>query len=297
MLMFMLIELWMFYTFVQPVEADDRCVDFNAGVYTGNTTTTETGFLFCVLTLPCQGISVTEVKVIEIYRASHEILASLDANQSKTFEATGLKVHTPIVRIGNEGVSYMSVEFGLQEMKRDYNFRCVVRLVSSNGSHVSLNVSSTLHVMKRFHQLKSLQSSVKDLLFHEEPLTFQQHRYHLGHMNSVKSMEAANFCAILGGYLAEINSADELGSIEKYLTPYNLTQPILIGGTYAEKGSKWIFQRGGKDVEILKWLDGEPRKDVIEKCLSLMTIKNEVFMKVTSCVGRRHRQKYLCEVE
>ncbi|KAK6987155.1 collectin-11, partial [Biomphalaria glabrata] len=120
--------------------------------------------------------------------------------------------------------------------------------------------------------------------------------YYISKATFVSYTEASKWCSQnLGGYPAEIDNAEELGSIERYATSTNL-RGIFIAGTDAKKKGKFLSQRTGAFIHIFNWANEESQNDNRGKnCLELNG-SGEGRMNRTPCNTATISHNVLCEV-
>ncbi|KAK6975234.1 pulmonary surfactant-associated protein D, partial [Biomphalaria glabrata] len=138
-------------------------------------------------------------------------------------------------------------------------------------------------------------AQVPDLTQMYPPLGVSNRLYYISKAKFVSYAQASTWCSQnLGGYPAEIDTAEELKFIEQYAI-FTKVRKIFIAGTDAGKDGVFLSQRTGAPITVFDWAKGEPNNSGgVEDCLELNGNK-QGRMNDTPCSRASVFHNVLCE--
>ncbi|XP_012942296.1 uncharacterized protein LOC101849399 [Aplysia californica] len=131
------------------------------------------------------------------------------------------------------------------------------------------------------------------------------HRYYMSTVSSASFLNVEASCLAMGGYLAEVDTQEELVFLQTFLHPrISRRQLVLISATDEESEGVWVHRQSGTTASIFDWFPSAPNDSQGTKnCLSFLWYFNEatgVKMKDVSCSyvegATVWQHSYLCEV-
>ncbi|XP_059176067.1 perlucin-like protein [Physella acuta] len=133
------------------------------------------------------------------------------------------------------------------------------------------------------------------VLFHESQV-FKGHRYYLSKPLGYPDFDTSEaLCHLIGGYLVEVNDADEHRFIKSFLNTFSDISYVYTGGSDEKKEGSWVFRGSGKPVTYFDWVEGQPGSDTLANCL--------VYHKTTwwgmddnVCTFSGGSSRFMCEV-
>ncbi|KAH9496561.1 hypothetical protein Btru_017333 [Bulinus truncatus] len=142
-------------------------------------------------------------------------------------------------------------------------------------------------------------SILKNVLF-SASYTFNGKTYYLSRVHYSTEDEAIASCSVFGGYLAEINNADEFYALVSHLqqtvgsTVGGAIDAVVVGGSDETREGHWVFQYSGRPVMFTDWVPGEPNDGTLYNCLALWRMGN-YRMTDFPCVNAAYKALYVCE--
>ncbi|CAL1546030.1 unnamed protein product [Lymnaea stagnalis] len=228
--------------------------------------------------------------------------------------------------INNLGVSFLSMEWKFPGDQVSGLYKCVANGVDGTGHPIS--VMSTSQVTSEMPGTKELVQLVRDLMIKidyapedntcisgcwqrrleqmmkarfEITSLYNGHRYLLSKISNHASVAVAQeSCELYGGYLAEIDDADELLFVQNFIKSNRNVDFILvlIGGTDEGHEKHWVFERTGRNVTFTKWDPGYPSVDTRSNCLYLRADLYLWIMGDNVCfrTDSNYNSRYMCEL-
>ncbi|XP_059146625.1 uncharacterized protein LOC131934582 [Physella acuta] len=144
--------------------------------------------------------------------------------------------------------------------------------------------------------LKSRLEIIKKSLF-TISTPFEGRRYYLSYNLKILQVESAEaMCALFGGYLVEIDTADEHVFITQFLTA-NATFDRVLTGIMSEGTSHvWMNRHSNTTAQHLHWFNGYPKLGDKANCVYLWHSDWEMYNAMCDMAMNDFLGAYLCEV-
>ncbi|KAH9498761.1 hypothetical protein Btru_005065 [Bulinus truncatus] len=144
--------------------------------------------------------------------------------------------------------------------------------------------------------LRAQRDSLAEIFFLPEPLAYSGKRYFMSRNPYLNDEESDAVCNVVGGYLVEINDADEYQAVVRYVKSKR-APGALISGTDDEREGVWVYHRSKRPVEYLNWKRGEPNNlNGRENCIVIWGDAGDL-MNDTVCKSNPYRYPFICEVD
>ncbi|KAH9498760.1 hypothetical protein Btru_005063 [Bulinus truncatus] len=138
--------------------------------------------------------------------------------------------------------------------------------------------------------------SIVRLFFKENPLSYDNKMYYISAKPYLEDEQSDDLCNIVGGYLVEVNDAEEYKAVIKYIKS-NYADGALISGTDNAKEGSWVYHRSKRPVTYFNWMKGQPDNNKgRENCIIVWIEAGDVMNDVV-CKGNPYRYPFICEVD
>ncbi|KAH9519336.1 hypothetical protein Btru_075287 [Bulinus truncatus] len=160
--------------------------------------------------------------------------------------------------------------------------------------------SQTTHLQAAHDSLLLRLNRSRDAAFHVSP-SFNGSRYYLTkYLDVFEVTWAQSTCELYGGYLAEIDDAEEFNFVRNFLMTQDVTDVVNIGGTDEEAEGHWVYLRDRTPLKVFNWAAGEPNEGRNANCQCFWKGGNWN-MADSKCVYRNGESiyvySYLCEIK
>ncbi|KAK6963479.1 hypothetical protein BgiMline_030628 [Biomphalaria glabrata] len=173
---------------------------------------------------------------------------------------------------------------------------------SSENSHAIHDLGKEIQSLKaavqqqgnRLNQLTPMSLPVlKSMLFTPSPM-YNGRRYFLSQAKFFfDSKTAKSNCEYFGGYLAEIDSAEEFGFVKSYFLASMPSRFVYISGTDEAQEKVWVHTHSKTPVRYLNWGGNEPSHGREENCVGYDA--RRVLVDIP-CNYYAETSTYICEI-
>ncbi|KAH9498759.1 hypothetical protein Btru_005062 [Bulinus truncatus] len=287
-----------------------------------------------VLTLKCQLEQCSDVNFlkpqrIKISKVGDEdeiLLASIEKNTDIASRAIALG-GTPKVSgsMKDNRYTYLVIQWEHPDTDLEGQYSCIVMVTDKSGQRRSLPAKTYVSVTDPVESTDSPGNADENTtpspgqgldrkkdsegcetlgeykeklakLFFLSPLDYNSKRYYMSLQPFVDDSHSDDLCNIVGGYLVEVNDADEYKAMINYVKRNN-APGALISGTDVQKEGRWLYHRSQKPVEYLNWNKGEPNNMGGREHCIVVWVDNGELMNDTVCLGNPYRFPFICEVD
>ncbi|XP_059178915.1 uncharacterized protein LOC131958031 [Physella acuta] len=207
------------------------------------------------------------------------------------------EIETSEGKIDNDGLSYLTLVWEFPDTNKAGVYMCLANGVDFSGHPFVIN--TTVTVQSAYPGVDTIVNQVRNLTLQVEQMnillngvenfremwvgrlqrmksvifsynTFHNgHRYYLSHAHGVVIVhEAAAVCEMFGGYLVEIDSAEEYAFLKSFLNNHTNFRWVFTGVNDEQTDNQWINTHAGSVASsYFQFYTGEPNGGRTENCL------------------------------
>ncbi|XP_013081458.2 uncharacterized protein LOC106066901 isoform X1 [Biomphalaria glabrata] len=204
-------------------------------------------------------------------------------------------------------VSNLSDQLRLVQLENVRNKNLIEQFIESITKHETIleEIKSNLTDLQTRHvnmnrELKNFQNdrleSLETLFYKSSPYE-GRHYYLTKELVTFTATSAQATCQLYGGYLAEIDSSEELNFVRTFVNRYNNLNTVWISGSDEDIEGLWIHPRTKATIKYFNWPPSEPDGGRSQNCLCLQRSYNWLISS-GGCIAQDLGLSlaYLCEV-
>ncbi|XP_059146616.1 uncharacterized protein LOC131934573 [Physella acuta] len=231
-------------------------------------------------------------------------------------------------KIGNNGVSYLSLVWENPDFSQAGEYKCEGNGVDAMGHPVLSNTTTmvtssiadddtvTNHVQNLTSKIDHLTSLVEEILAKQDATKtklevikntvfkisslYHGSRYLLSPLlNTIIDKHASAMCQLFNGYLAEIDSSSEFQFVVDFVYSDPRYSGVLLGATDEHQEDVWVNRHSQTPAGYLHWAPGSPKFSRLQNCLYLWYYGRTMIDGMCEYVPHDFSSTYgyLCEVQ